>query len=40
VILGPARIGEDAIVGAGAVVRGDVPDGATAAGNPCRVFPR
>jgi maltose O-acetyltransferase len=37
VVLGGSRIGRDAIVGAGAVVRGDVPAGATAVGNPARI---
>jgi UDP-2-acetamido-3-amino-2,3-dideoxy-glucuronate N-acetyltransferase len=34
VILGGVRIGEGAIVGAGSVVTGDVPPGATVVGNP------
>lgn len=38
-ILGPVRIGDDAIIGAGAVVVRDVPAGATAVGNPARVLP-
>lgn len=37
VILGGTRIGRDAIVGAGAVVKGHVPPGATATGNPLRI---
>jgi UDP-2-acetamido-3-amino-2,3-dideoxy-glucuronate N-acetyltransferase len=37
-ILGGVRIGERAIVGAGAVVTKDVPHGATVAGNPARVL--
>ena len=37
VILAPARIGRDAIIGAGTVVSGVVPDGATASGNPAQV---
>jgi acetyltransferase-like isoleucine patch superfamily enzyme len=37
VILGGARIGNGAIVGAGAVVEGEVPEFAIAAGNPARV---
>ena len=37
IILPGARIGDDAIVGAGAVIDGDVPPGATAYGNPYRV---
>lgn len=38
VILGGIRIGEGAIVGAGAVVTRDVPAGATVAGSPARVL--
>jgi acetyltransferase-like isoleucine patch superfamily enzyme len=34
----PVRIGRDAVVGAGAVVTKDVPDGAIVAGNPARVL--
>ena len=37
-ILCGITIGERAIVGAGAVVTIDVPDGATVAGNPARIF--
>lgn len=37
VILGGIRIGEKAIVGAGAVVTRDVADGAVVVGNPARV---
>lgn len=40
VILGGARIGEDAVVAAGAVVNGEVPAGATAYGNPYRIATR
>lgn len=39
-ILGGLRIGEGAIVGAGAVVTRDVPPGSTVAGNPARVLAR
>lgn len=38
-VLGPVRIGDYAAVGAGAVVTKDVPDGATAVGNPARIIP-
>jgi len=38
IVLGPARIGRDAVVAAGAVVRGDVPSGAIVAGIPARVI--
>jgi serine acetyltransferase len=37
VVVGGIRIGNRAIVGAGAVVVRDVPDGAVVAGNPARV---
>jgi maltose O-acetyltransferase len=37
-ILAGVRIGSRAIIGAGSVVTRDVPDGAFAAGNPCRVI--
>jgi acetyltransferase-like isoleucine patch superfamily enzyme len=40
VILSGARIGDDAIVGAGAVIDGEVPAGATAIGNPYRIVRR
>jgi acetyltransferase-like isoleucine patch superfamily enzyme len=40
VILPGARIGDDAVVGAGTIVDGEVPPGATAFGNPYRVFIR
>ena len=38
VILGKVRIGDDAIIGANAVVLTDVPAGAIAVGNPARVI--
>ena len=38
VTLLPVRIGKNAVVGAGAVVTKDVPDGAVVAGNPARVL--
>lgn len=37
-ILGPVHIAEGAIIGAGAVVTGDVPPFAVAAGNPARII--
>src|SRR5262249_38045690 len=37
IILPGVSIGDDAVVGAGSVVTRDVPDGATAFGNPARV---
>jgi acetyltransferase-like isoleucine patch superfamily enzyme len=40
VILPGARIGDDAVVGTGTVVDGEVPAGATAFGNPFRVVTR
>jgi len=38
VILGPVRVGDDAVIGAGSVVIRDVPAGAVVAGNPARVI--
>jgi hypothetical protein len=40
VVLGPCRIGADAVVAAGAVVNADVPAGAIAAGVPARTVGR
>lgn len=39
VLLGPITIGDDAKIGAGAVVLQDVPAGWTAVGNPARLLP-
>ena len=38
IILPGVRIGARAVIGAGSVVTRDVPEGAFAAGNPCRVI--
>jgi acetyltransferase-like isoleucine patch superfamily enzyme len=40
IVLGPCRIGANAVVAAGAVVTADVPPGAIVAGNPARVVGR
>jgi len=40
VVLGKVRIGDDAIIGANAVVLADVPEGAVAVGNPARLIGR
>lgn len=40
VIIGPISIGDDAVIGAGAVVVKDVPAGHVALGNPARIIPR
>ena len=40
VIIGPVTIGNDAVIGAGAVVVKDVPAGHVAVGNPMRIFAR
>ncbi|RAX20207.1 MULTISPECIES: serine O-acetyltransferase [unclassified Actinomyces] len=37
-ILGPITVGDDAVIGAGAVVIHDVPSGATAVGVPARIL--
>ena len=37
-ILGPVKIGDNAVIGAGAVVVKDVPAGAIVAGNPARIL--
>jgi serine O-acetyltransferase len=39
-IIGPFRIGSDATVSAGAVVLGDIPEGALCMGNPARIVMR
>lgn len=39
VVLGPMRIGRNAVVGANSVVLRDVPDGAVAVGAPARLLP-
>ena len=38
VILPGVHIGENAVIGAGSIVTKDIPAGAVAAGNPCRVL--
>ena len=38
IILGDIHIGNDAVIGAGAVVIHDVPEGATVVGNPARIL--
>jgi len=39
-VLKGVTIGENAVVGAGSVVTGDIPANAVAAGNPCKVLPQ
>ena len=36
--LSGVHIGRNTVIGAGSVVTKDIPDGAVAAGNPCRVL--
>ena len=38
VICPGVTIGDNSVIGAGAVVTKDIPDGVVAAGNPCRVL--
>lgn len=38
IILPGVQIGSRAVIGAGSVVTGDVPEGVLAAGNPCRLI--
>ena len=38
IVMGGARIGDDCLIGAGAVVRGRVPDGSVFIGNPATFF--
>ncbi len=38
IVLPGADIGENCVIGSGSVVRGTIPDGAVAAGVPCRVL--
>ena len=40
VIIGPITVGNDVLIGAGAVVVKDVPDNSVVVGNPGRVIPR
>lgn len=37
-IIGPSEIGKNAVIGAGSVVKGDVPPYALMAGNPARII--
>lgn len=38
IIIGDVTIGENAVIGANTVVNTDVPSGATAVGNPCKII--
>jgi acetyltransferase-like isoleucine patch superfamily enzyme len=38
IVLDGARIGRDAVIGAGSVVTGEIPNGAIAAGSPAKVL--
>lgn len=38
IVLAGSRIGDDAIVGAGTVVSGEIPDGSIVAGNPAKII--
>ncbi|MES1195332.1 MAG: acyltransferase, partial [Steroidobacter sp.] len=38
IVLGPCRIGDHAVIAAGSLVRGDVPENAVVAGVPARVI--
>jgi acetyltransferase-like isoleucine patch superfamily enzyme len=38
IVIGPVAIGDDVIVGAGAVITSDIPSGVFAAGIPARVI--
>lgn len=38
ILLGPLKVGDNAIIGAGSVVTRDVPSGATVAGNPAKII--
>jgi len=40
ILLGPIKVGNGAVVGAGSVVLIDVPDGGVAVGNPARLLKR
>jgi len=38
IIIGPCRIGKNAVIGSGSVVVSDIPDEVLAAGNPCKII--